>query len=315
MKLIIQIPCYNEAATLETTLKDLPRDVPGIDVVEVLIVDDGSTDDTVNVARACGVNHIVSHVGNKGLAAAFMTGLTTSLALGADVIVNTDADNQYRGSHISLLVDPILRHEAEIVIGARSIGDIGHFSPIKKVLQKFGSAVTRWVSNTDVADAPSGFRAFSRQAALQINVFSQYTYTLETIIQAGVKNIPLISVPIETNAELRPSRLVKSIASYVRRSVSTMGHVFVIYRPFRFLGVIAGVLLAAGLLLGLRYVYFVLIGEGKGHVQSVILTAILLLMGFHTLSLAVIANLISVNRRLLEDVQVHLRELRLSKPH
>jgi hypothetical protein len=243
-----------------------------------------------------------------------MTGLATSLSLGADIIVNTDADNQYKATHIPLLVGPILMREAEIVIGARPIGDIEHFSPLKKGLQKLGSAVVRWVSDTNVTDAPSGFRALSRQAAMQINVFSQYTYTLETIIQAGAKNIPVVSVPIGTNADLRPSRLVKSLRSYVRRSVATMGHVFVIYRPFRFLGVIAGILLAAGVLLGARYIYFVMVGEGKGHVQSVILAGVLLLMGFNTLSLAVIANLISVNRRLIEDVQVHLRELRLSKP-
>jgi glycosyltransferase involved in cell wall biosynthesis len=313
VKLIIQIPCYNEAATLTATLDDLPTSVPGIDSIEILIVDDGSTDDTVRVAREWGVHHVVSHVGNKGLATAFMTGLATSLSLGADIIVNTDADNQYKATHIPLLVGPILTREAEIVIGARPIGDIEHFSPLKKGLQKLGSAVVRWVSDTNVTDAPSGFRALSRQAAMQINVFSQYTYTLETIIQAGAKNIPVVSVPIGTNADLRPSRLVKSLRSYVRRSVATMGHVFVIYRPFRFLGVIAGVLLAAGVLLGARYLYFVTIGEGKGHVQSVILAGVLLLMGFNTLSLAVIANLISVNRRLIEDVQVHLRELRLSK--
>lgn len=314
MKLIIQIPCYNEAATLTTTLDDLPTSIPGIDQIEILIVDDGSTDDTVRVAREWGVHHVVSHVGNKGLATAFMTGLATSLSLGADIIVNTDADNQYKATHIPLLVGPILMREAEIVIGARPIGDIEHFSPLKKGLQKLGSAVVRWVSDTNVTDAPSGFRALSRQAAMQINVFSQYTYTLETIIQAGAKNIPVVSVPIGTNADLRPSRLVKSLRSYVRRSVATMGHVFVIYRPFRFLGVIAGILLAAGVLLGARYIYFVMVGEGKGHVQSVILAGVLLLMGFNTLSLAVIANLISVNRRLIEDVQVHLRELRLSKP-
>jgi glycosyltransferase involved in cell wall biosynthesis len=314
VKLIIQIPCYNEAATLTTTLDDLPTSIPGIDQIEILIVDDGSTDDTVRVAREWGVHHVVSHVGNKGLATAFMTGLATSLSLGADIIVNTDADNQYKATHIPLLVGPILMREAEIVIGARPIGDIEHFSPLKKGLQKLGSAVVRWVSDTNVTDAPSGFRALSRQAAMQINVFSQYTYTLETIIQAGAKNIPVVSVPIGTNADLRPSRLVKSLRSYVRRSVATMGHVFVIYRPFRFLGVIAGILLAAGVLLGARYIYFVMVGEGKGHVQSVILAGVLLLMGFNTLSLAVIANLISVNRRLIEDVQVHLRELRLSKP-
>jgi glycosyltransferase involved in cell wall biosynthesis len=313
VKLIIQIPCYNEAATIVTTLDDLPRSLPGVDSIEILIIDDGSSDDTVKVAREWGVHHIVSHVGNKGLAAAFMTGLATSLSLGADIIVNTDADNQYKATHIALLIEPIVRREAEIVIGARPIADIEHFSPLKKALQKLGSTVVRWVSDTDVTDAPSGFRALSRQAAMQINVFSQYTYTLETIIQAGAKNIPVVSVPIGTNADLRPSRLVKSLRSYVRRSVATMGHVFVIYRPFRFLGVIAALLLAAGVLLGARYLYFVMIGEGKGHVQSVILAGVLLLMGFNTLSLAVIANLISVNRRLIEDVQVHLRELRLSK--
>jgi glycosyltransferase involved in cell wall biosynthesis len=313
VKLIIQIPCYNEAGTLAATLNDLPRVIPGVDTVEILIVDDGSSDDTVRVARAAGAHHVVSHVGNKGLAAAFMTGLTHSLALGADIIVNTDADNQYQAADIPRLIAPILNREAEIVIGARPIGGIEHFSLVKKTLQKLGSAVVRWVSETNVSDAPSGFRAFSRQAAMQINVFSRYTYTLETIIQAGVRNIPVASVPISTNADLRPSRLVKSISSYVRRSMATMGHVFIIYRPFRFLGLIAAVLLGAGVLLGLRYVYFVTIGEGKGHIQSVILVAVLLIMGFNTLSLAILANLISVNRRLIEDTQLHLRELRLAK--
>lgn len=213
MKLIIQIPCYNEAATLRTTLDALPRSIPGIDTVEILIIDDGSSDDTVKVARECGVDHVVSHMRNKGLAAAFVTGLTSSLGLGADIIVNTDADNQYKASDIPRLIGPILRREAEIVIGARPIGDIEHFSPVKKALQRLGSAVVRWVSDTDVTDAPSGFRALSRHAAMQINVFSQYTYTLETIIQAGAKNIPVVSVPIGTNADLRPSRLVKSVGS------------------------------------------------------------------------------------------------------
>jgi glycosyltransferase involved in cell wall biosynthesis len=313
VKLIIQVPCFNEAATLRTALDALPRSVPGVDSVEILIIDDGSSDDTVAVARAWGVDHVISHVGNKGLATAFMSGLHASLALGADIIVNTDADNQYQASDIPRLIEPILRREAEIVIGARPIATTEHFSPVKKALQHLGSAVVRWVSGTNVADAPSGFRALSRSAAMQINVFSQYTYTLETIIQAGTRNIPVLSVPIGTNPDLRPSRLVRSIGSYVRRSMATMGHVFVIYRPFRFLGAIAAVLLALGLLFGLRYLYFVVIGEGKGHIQSVILTAILLLMGFHTLSLAVIANLISVNRRLMEDVQLQVRELRLGK--
>lgn len=312
MKVIIQIPCYNEAATLRTSLDALPKSISGVDEVEILVVDDGSTDETVRVAKDWGAHHIVSHVRNKGLAAAFMTGLTESLARGADIIVNTDADNQYNADDIPELIRPILSNEAEIVIGARPIADISHFSSIKKWLQGLGSAVVRLVSGTDVADAPSGFRALSRRAAVQLNVFSRYTYTLETIIQAGLKNIPVVNVSIRTNKELRPSRLVKSIGDYVRRSVLTIGRVFVIYRPFHFLGLLGAVLTFCGVLLGIRYLYFVAIGEGQGHIQSVILTAILLLMGYHTFSLAILADLISINRRLLEELQVHLREIRLS---
>jgi glycosyltransferase involved in cell wall biosynthesis len=313
MKLIIQIPCYNEAATLRTSLDALPKSIPGIDELEILIIDDGSVDDTVAVAKDWGVDHVVSHVRNKGLAAGFMTGLAECLARGADIIVNTDADNQYNADDIPKLIEPILKQEAEFVIGARPIADIAHFSPIKKRLQGLGSAVVRIVSDTDVADAPSGFRALSRQAAIQLNVFTQYTYTLETIIQAGVKNISVVNVPVRTNADLRPSRLVKSIRDYVRRSIFTIGRVFIIYRPFHVLGLIGAVLTGIGILLGIRYLYFVAIGEGSGHIQSVILTAILLLMGYHTFSLAVLADLISINRRLLEELQVHLREMRLSR--
>ena len=313
MKLIIQIPCYNEAATLVTTLDALPKSVPGVDTVEILIIDDGSSDDTVKVAREWGVHHVVSHLYNRGLAVAFMTGLHACLELGADIIVNTDADNQYRASDIPLLIDPLLRKEADFVVGARPISEIGHFSPLKKLLQRMGSASVRWVSGTEVADAPSGFRALSRKAAMQVNVFSRYTYTLETLIQAGTRNIPVVNVPVATNADLRPSRLVKSVRSYVARSVSTMGQVFVIYRPFLLFGTIAAILTGLGLVFGFRYLYFVAIGEGQGHIQSVILTAILLLMGFLTFSLAVIASLISVNRRLLEDIQLHLREMRFGR--
>jgi glycosyltransferase involved in cell wall biosynthesis len=313
MKLIIQIPCFNEAATLRTSLDALPKSIPGVDEFEILIIDDGSSDDTARVAKEWGVHHVISHARNQGLAVAFMTGLTGCLARGADIIVNTDADNQYNADDIPRLIAPILNNEAEFVIGARPIADTAHFSPIKKRLQGLGSAVVRLVSGTNVADAPSGFRAFSRQAAMQLNVFSQYTYTLETIIQAGLKNIAVVNVPVRTNEDLRPSRLVKSIRDYVRRSMLTIGRVFIIYRPFQFLGLIGALLIAAGVLLGLRYLYFVAIGEGGGHVQSVILTAILLLMGYHTFSLAVLADLISINRRLLEEVQVHLRELRLAR--
>jgi glycosyltransferase involved in cell wall biosynthesis len=313
IKLIIQIPCFNEAATLKRALDVLPRRIPGVDEIEVLIIDDGSTDDTVRVARECGVKHIVSHVGNRGLAAAFVTGLRASLARGADIIVNTDADNQYEASDIPKLLAPILEGRAEFVIGARPISDTAHFSKTKKMLQHLGSAVVRRVSGTDVADAPSGFRALTREAALQLNVFTKYTYTLETIIQAGVKSIRVESVPIATNEDLRPSRLVRSIGDYVRRSVLTIGHVFLIYRPFRFLGAIGAVFFAAGLVLGARYLYLISIGQGAGHIQSVILMAILLLMGFHTFSLAIIAHLISINRRLAEEVQVGVRALQLER--
>ena len=313
MKLIIQIPCFNEAATLRTALDALPKSIDGIDEIEILIINDGSTDETVAVAKDWGVNHVVSHVGNKGLAVGFMTGLSECLARGADIIVNTDADNQYNADDIPSLIAPLLANEAEFVIGARPIAEIEHFSPIKKVLQKIGSAFVRFMSETDVADAPSGFRALTRHAAMQLNVFSQYTYTLETIIQAGVKNIPVVNVPVRTNEDLRPSRLVKSIRDYVKRSILTIFRVFIIYRPFRFLGLLGSALIGAGLILGLRYLYFVAIGEGDGHIQSVILTAILLLMGYHTFSLAVLADLISINRRLLEKLQVHLREIRLSR--
>ncbi len=313
VKLIIQIPCYNEAATLQRSLESMPRRVAGVDQIELLIIDDGSTDDTVRVARECGVHHIVSHVGNRGLAAAFITGLRASLARGADIIVNTDADNQYEAADIPKLVAPILEGRAQLVIGARPIAATAHFSPVKKLLQSFGSAVVRHVSGTSVADAPSGFRALSREAAMQLNVFTGYTYTLETIIQAGAKSIRVVSVPIRTNEDLRPSRLVRSIGDYVRRSVLTIGHVFLIYQPFRFLGMIGAAFFAAGLALGLRYLYLISIGQGAGHVQSVILMAILLLMGFHTFSLAVIAQLIAVNRRLMEEVQVGMRTLQLER--
>ena len=234
MKLIIQIPCLNEAKTLGIALAELPRSVPGIDKVEILIVDDGSTDDTVAVARAAGVDHIVRHPANFGLARAFMTGLDASLKLGADIIVNTDADNQYCAADIPALVAPILEGRAEYVIGTRPIARIEHFSPVKKFLQKLGSYVVRRISGTQVEDAPSGFRALSRDAAMRMNVFNRYTYTLETIIQAGYKNIPILCVPVRVNADLRPSRLVKSVPRYIQRSIFTMIRIFVVYRPFKF---------------------------------------------------------------------------------
>jgi glycosyltransferase involved in cell wall biosynthesis len=303
MKLIIQIPCYNEAETLSIALSALPRTIRGFDSVEWLIVDDGSQDDTVNVAKAHGVDHIVRHLGNKGLARAFMTGLEASLSLNADVIVNTDADNQYNADDIPALVQPILENQAEIVVGARPIETIEHFSPIKKLLQRLGSWVVRAASKTTIPDAPSGFRAMSRTAAQKLMVFNDYTYTLETIIQAGQKNMAIISVPIRVNGDLRPSRLVKSIPSYIKRSIVTIIRIFVIYRPFRFFGAIGGLLFSVGFLIGIRFLWHYFQGNGEGHIQSLILSSVLLGMGFQAVLVAFLADLLAANRKLLEDIR------------
>ncbi|HJV66847.1 MAG TPA: glycosyltransferase family 2 protein, partial [Geomonas sp.] len=283
MKLIIQIPCYNEAQTLPVTLNDLPRAVPGFDTVEWLVINDGSTDDTAEIAKRHGVDHVVSLTKNQGLARTFLTGLDACISLGADVIVNTDADNQYCAGDIPLLTAPIVAGKADIVVGVRPIDTIASFSPLKKLLQKLGSAVVRFVSRTDIQDAPSGFRAMSREAARRINVFNDYTYTLETIIQAGQKNIAITSVPVRVNAELRPSRLVKSIPSYVQKSVFTMGRIFVVYKAFRFFMSVGLFSFGAGVLAGLRFLYYYLTGDGSGHIQSLILASILLGVGFQTM--------------------------------
>jgi glycosyltransferase involved in cell wall biosynthesis len=309
MKLIIQVPCYDEAETLAIALKELPRKVEGFDKVEWLIINDGSTDNTVEVAKECGVDHIISFTRNQGLARGFMAGLEACLKFGADVIVNTDADNQYNAADIPLLVKPILEGKADIVIGARPIDKIKHFSPVKKYLQKIGSFVVKWMSNTDIPDAPSGFRAFSRDAALQLNVFNEYTYTLETIIQAGQKNMAIISVPVRVNKDLRPSRLIKNIPSYIAESIGTIIKIFVVYKPFRFFMSIGLTLFACGFLVGLRFLYYYFIGNSAGHIQSLILASILLGFGFQTMLIAFIANLQSVNRRLMEDVQYILRKM------
>ncbi len=307
MKLIIQIPCYRESATLGVTLAALPRQVPGFDKVEWLVVDDGSDDDTARVAREAGVDHIVRHTCNQGLARAFMTGLDTCLLLGADVIVNTDADNQYNADDIPALTAPIVQQAADIVVGARPIQTIAHFSPGKKLLQKLGSWVVRVASNTNVPDAPSGFRAFSREAAQRLMVFSDYTYTLETIIQAGQKNMAITWVPVRVNDDLRPSRLMKSVPSYIWRSVITITRIFVIYRPFRFFGTIAALLIVPGVVLGLRYLWLLTQEPSPGHVQSLILASILLVSGFTTLLAAFLADLLAANRRLMEDLRFRSR--------
>ncbi len=309
MKLIIQIPCYNERATLGITTAALPRVLPGFDSIEWLVIDDGSVDGTAQVARELGVDHIVRHPRNRGLARAFMSGLETCVRLGADVIVNLDADNQYDARDIPSLVAPILAGEAEIVIGARPIATIEHFSPVKKLLQAVGSWAVRHASNTDVADAPSGFRAISQSAAQQLTVFSDYTYTLETIIQAGQKNLAITSVPVRVNPDLRPSRLVRSIPSYVKRSVGTIVRIFVIYRPFAFFANIGIILFTLGFLIGARFLWFFFNGQSSGHVQSLILAGLMMGMGFQTLLIAFVADLLGANRKLLEDIRAKLFRL------
>ena len=307
-KLIIQIPCYNEEATLGVTLDALPRTVPGVDVVEWLVINDGSTDRTVEVARAHGVDHIVSFDHNQGLAKGFLAGLEACLKAGADIIVNTDADNQYCADDIPKLIAPIVLGQAEIVIGARPIRQIQHFSPAKKLLQAIGSWVVRIASNTDIPDAPSGFRAISRSAALQINVFNPYTYTLEMIIQAGQKGMAITSVPIRTNGYLRPSRLVKSIPSYIQRSILTILRIFMTYQPLKFFLILGSVPLSLGVLLGLRWVLlFWLVDAGKARVPSLVLAAVLILIGFQLWMFGLIADLLAVNRKMLEDIQLRMR--------
>ena len=308
-KLIIQIPCYNEEGSLEVTLAELPRELPGVDTVEWLIINDGSIDKTVEVAQAHGVDHIVNFEHNQGLAKAFMAGIEACLKANADIIVNTDADNQYCADDIPKLIEPILAGRAEIVVGARPIRQIKHFSPTKKVLQKLGSWVVRMASNTKILDAPSGFRAISREAALRLNVFSEYTYTLETIIQAGQKGMVITSVPIRTNRYLRPSRLVKSIPSYVKRSLLTILRIFMTYKPLRFFVVLGSIPFSLGSLLGVRWLILFLSGTPKAHVPSLILAAILILIGFQLWMFGLVADLMAVNRKMLEDIQLRLRRL------
>lgn len=309
MKLIIQIPCYNEADTLAVALNELPRSLEGFDIVEWLIINDGSTDNTVEVAKAHGVDHIIGFTKNQGLARAFMAGLDACLKLGADVIVNTDADNQYNAKDIPALIKPILDKKAELVIGSRPISEIKHFPFIKKQLQKIGSLVVRLASKTDIPDAPSGFRAMSREAALRLNVFNDYTYTLETIIQAGQKNMSIAAVPVRVNKDLRPSRLVRSIPHYLRKSIPTIIRIFVVYKPFRFFMTLGLLMFSLGFIIGGRFLYYFFREGGEGHVQSLILASIFLGIGFQTMLVAFLADLQAVNRRLMEDIQYRVRAM------
>lgn len=309
MKLIIQIPCYNEAETLEIALNDLPKHIDGIDEIEYLIINDGSADNTVEVAKRWGVHHIVNLRRNKGLAYGFMAGIDACLRHGADIIVNTDADNQYVADDIELLVRPILEGRSDIVIGARPIDETEHFSPLKKKLQHFGSWVVQKASNTDIPDAPSGFRAYSRDAAMRLNVTNDYTYTLETIVQAGRNKIAQISVPIRTNDELRPSRLFNSMMGYVKKSMVTILRAYLMYQPLKTFSLLAIIPFIVGLWVIIRYLVYVSMGNSAGHIQSLILGCTLLIMGFISLMIALIGDLLAKNRKILEDIEYHTRKM------
>jgi glycosyltransferase involved in cell wall biosynthesis len=308
-KLIVQIPCYNEEESLPVTLSALPRAVPGVDEVEWLVIDDGSEDGTAEVAARSGVDHIVRLPRHQGLARAFVAGLEASLRAGADIIVNTDADNQYCAEDIPKLIEPILNGEAQIVVGARPINEMRQFSAAKKLLQRAGSWATRIISRTDVQDAPSGFRALSREAAMKLHVFNEYTYTIETIIQAGQKGMSITSVPVRTNKDLRPSRLVRSLPGYLNRQILTMLRIFMTYKPFRFFAVQGLILFSGGFVISLRFLYFYFSDRGSGHIQSLILAALLMGTGFFLAVVGLIADLISVNRKLLEGVDWRLKKV------
>jgi len=313
MKLIVQIPCYNEEQTLPATIRDIPRKIDGVDQVEILVIDDGSTDKTVAVAKEAGVDHIIQNTCQKGLARTFLAGLDAALRLGADIIVNTDGDNQYKGQDVPKLVTPILRGEADVVIGDRQTDTIPHFSPTKKKLQKIGSFVVRLLSGTDVPDAVSGFRAFSREAAMQMNIVSPYTYTIETVIQAGKKHLAVISVPVGTNPETRESRLFKSIPYFLERSISTIIRMYTMYQPLRVFFYIGCLFILAGLIPSVRFLMYYFMGKGGGHIQSLILAAILFVIGFQVMMIALVADVVSFNRKLIEETLHRVRRIELDK--
>ena len=311
-KLIIQIPCFNEEETLLTTLNELPKKVSGIEEIEVLVINDGSKDKSVEIAKQWGAK-ILDIKTNRGLANAFRAGIAESLKLGADIIVNTDADNQYCADDIEKLVRPVIEGKADIVIGARDIASIKEFTPVKKFFQKLGSAVLRLLSSTPVEDAPSGFRAFSKQAAIRLNIFDNYTYTMETLLQANAKGLKVLSVPIRVNSMLRKSKLVKNIFDYIFKSMKTTIRMFIVYRPFRFFITIAALLGLFGAGLVVRFLYFYIQGSGNGHIQSLIFAAVFLISSVQVAIIAIVGDLLSINRKLIEDVQTRMKILELDK--
>jgi glycosyltransferase involved in cell wall biosynthesis len=313
MKLIIQIPCFNEAKVLPVTIQSLPKMIPGVDEVEYLVIDDGSQDDTAAVARQVGVHHVLSLPGHIGLASAFTAGLNAALNQAADIVVNTDADNQYNAEDISRLIEPILAGRAHIVVGDRGVATLKAFSPVKRNLQRLGSWVVGRVSGISIPDATSGFRALSREAALRTLVLSEYSYTLETLIQAGYNRLPVEFVAIRTNDPTRPSRLMRSIPHYLTNSSATIVRAYTMYRPLRVFSILGALFIVGGLIGASRFLYFYLIGLGGGHVQSLILSAVLLIIGFQILLIGLLADLIGFNRKLLEEVVYRLRSLEIKQ--
>ncbi|HEY7161611.1 MAG TPA: glycosyltransferase family 2 protein [Acidobacteriota bacterium] len=313
MKLIIQIPCFNEAETLPRTIPDLPRHIEGVDSVEVLVIDDGSRDGTPVVARALGVDHIVKFPNHRGLAAAFNAGIYAALTMGADIVVNTDADNQYNSADIENLIRPILRGEADVVIGDRNLDSIKHFSFLKRKLSKFGSWVVRQVSGTKIPDATSGFRAYSREAAMRINVLTEFTYTLETIISAGKKRMAIQHIPVRTNAKMRESRLFNNIWDYVKKSIVTIIRIYTHFEPLKIFFYIGSIFFAIGMAVSLRFLYYYFYGNSQGHIQSLILASVLLIVGFQIWLIGLVSDLIFGNRKILDEILYRQKQFDLEK--
>lgn len=315
MKLVIQIPCYNEETTLPETVHDLPRQLQGIDEVEILVVDDGSVDRTSAVARELEVDHVVCMKHNQGLAYAFMAGLEAALKAGADIIVNTDADNQYRGEDIERLIEPLLEGRADITVGDRGVATLEHFAPVKRLLQRWGSKVVEKAAGIEIPDATSGFRAFTREAALRLTVLSDYTYTLETLIQAGARRMAVTYVPIRTNPQTRQSRLIRSTPSFLVISAITILRFYAMYRPLRLFLSLGGAMVAGGVALGIRFLYYFIMGAGSGKVQSLILAAILTIVGFQVCLIGLMADLVRLNRKMLEEAVYRVRRMELDELH